>query len=203
MGTRGTRLLDDDGAADICAEYRILLGYKVDPEKAWQLIYNYFYPEYKGSDDEDVFWLSVALFQWQNGILKEEVKQKALQCIDDESYLEVWKESDSATYKKRKAVLTQLKEKLINEVNPPRKVPKCPTCYRQKTGFAIGDIFSYTHENGNISYVEVVRIRKEPVTELVPELDYKSKADFALACARVTCPCADGVACPSLAGYTC
>jgi hypothetical protein len=23
------------------------------------------------------------------------------------------------------------------------------------------------------------------------------------ACARVTCPCADGVACPSLAGYTC
>ena len=180
MGTWGTRIFDDDGAADIYAEYRILLGYKVDREKAWQLIYNYFYPEYKGSDDEDVFWLSVALFQWQNGILKEEVKQRAIQCIDDESYLEVWKESDPAAYKKRRVVLAQLKEKLINEVNPPRKVAKCPPYYREKTQFSIGDIFSYTHENGNISYIEAVRIRKKPVTKLAPELDYQSTADFAL-----------------------
>lgn len=180
MGIWGTRIFDDDGAADIYAEYRILLGYKVDPEKAWQLIYNYFYPEYKESDDEDVFWLSVALFQWQNGILKEEVKQRAIQCIDDESYLEVWKESDPAAYKKRRVVLAQLKEKLINEVNPPRKVAKCPPYYREKTQFSIGDIFSYTHENGKISYIEAVRIRKKPVTKLAPELDYQSTADFAL-----------------------
>lgn len=180
MGTWGARIFDDDGAADIYAEYRILLGYKVEPEKAWQLIYDYFYPDYKESDNEDAFWLSVALFQWQNGILKEEVKQKAIQCIDNESYLEVWKESDPAAYKKRRVVLAQLKEKLINEVNPPRKVAKCPPYYREKTQFRTGDIYSYIHENGNISYVEVVRIRKEPVTKLAPELDYQSTADFAL-----------------------
>lgn len=180
MGTWGTRIFDDDGAADIYAEYRIMLGYKLEPDKAWQLIYDYFYPDYKGSDDEEIFWLSVALYQWQNGILKEEVKQKALQCIDEESYLEVWKESDPDVYKKRKAILAQLKEKLINEVNLPRKVAKCPTYYRKKTGFSVGDVFSYTHENGNISYIEVARISKKPVTKLAPELDYQSTADFAL-----------------------
>ena len=180
MGTWSTRIFDDDGAADIRAEYRSLLGYKMDPEQAWQLIYNYFYPDFKDSDDEDVFWLSVALYQWQNGILIEEVKQRALDCIDDESYLEVWKESDPAVYKKRKAVLTQLKDKLINEVNAPRKVAKCPPYYREKTKFSIGDVFSYTHENGNISYIEVARIRKKPVTKLAPELDYRSISDFAL-----------------------
>ena len=180
MGTWSTRIFDDDGAADIRAEYRILLGYKMDPEQAWQLIYDYFYPDFKDSDDEDVFWLSVALYQWQNGILKDEVKQRALQCIDDESYLEVWKEGDPAVYKKRKAVLTQLKDKLINEVNAPRKVAKCSPYYREKTKFSIGDVFSYTHENGNISYIEVARIRKKPVTKLAPELDYRSISDFAL-----------------------
>jgi len=180
MGTWGTRVFDDDGAADIYAEYRILLGYKMEPEKAWQLIYDFFYPDYKGSDDEDIFWLSVALYQWQNGILKDEVKEKALQCIDDASYLEVWKESDPTTYKKRKAVLEQLKDKLLHEVNPPRKVAKCPPYYRTKTGFNIGEVYSYTHDNGNISYIEVVQISKKPVTKLVPELDYLSTADFAL-----------------------
>ena len=78
MGTWETRIFDDDDAADIYAEYRILLGYKMNPDKAWQLIYNYFYPDYKGSDDEDVFWLSVALYQWQNGILMNEENERRL-----------------------------------------------------------------------------------------------------------------------------
>jgi len=108
------------------------------------------------------------------------VKEKALQCIDDASYLEVWKESDPTTYKKRKAVLEQLKDKLLHEVNPPRKVDKCPLYYREKTKYSIGDVFSYTHENGNISYIEVVRIEKKPVSKLAPELDFQSASEFAL-----------------------
>ena len=70
------------GRLIIRAEYRILLGYGMPPAEAYRKIEEYFYPGYKGADDEDVYWLSVALFQWQNGLLLDYVKQRALQCIE-------------------------------------------------------------------------------------------------------------------------
>ena len=93
MGAWTTRIFDDDGAADIRAEYKILLGYGVSPEETYTRIKDYFYKDYQEEDDEDVYWISIALFQWQNGILMDEVKEKALQCIESENYLERWKES--------------------------------------------------------------------------------------------------------------
>ena len=104
MGAWSTRIFDDDGAADIRGEYRILLGYGVPPQEAYQKIEEYFLPDYQGEDDEDVYWLSIALFQWQNGILLDEVKQCAVECIDNESYLERWKDSGEKTYQKRKNI---------------------------------------------------------------------------------------------------
>lgn len=73
MGAWSTRIFDDDGAEDIISEYRILLGYGVSPEKTYHLIKEHFYQDYAGGDEEDVYWLSIALYQWQNGILMEEI----------------------------------------------------------------------------------------------------------------------------------
>ncbi len=95
MGAWSTRIFDDDGAADIRADYRILLGYGIPNEEAYRKIREKYYPEYRGKDDEDVYWLSIALYQWQNGVLMEGVKENAIRCIDDGRYLEVWKESSS------------------------------------------------------------------------------------------------------------
>lgn len=78
MGAWTTRIFDDDGASDIRAEYRILLGYGVPLEEAYRLIKDNFYKDYENSDDEDVYWLSIALYQWQNGILMDEVKENAI-----------------------------------------------------------------------------------------------------------------------------
>lgn len=180
MGTWSTRIFDDDGAEDIRGEYRILLGYNLEPEHAWQLIYDNFYPDYEGTDEEDVFWLSTALFQWQNGILQEDVKQQALRVIESGSDLKRWEESGTAVYNKRKETLEQLKDKLLHEVNPPKKIRKCLAYYRKKTKFQLGDIYAYAHENGKYSYIQVVEIGKHPVCDLCPELDYSSWSNFAL-----------------------
>lgn len=180
MGAWTTRIFDDDGAADIRGEYRILLGYGLDSDYVWQLIYDNFYPDYAGNDDEDIFWFSTALFQWQNGILREDVKQKALEAIESSSELERWKDGEKSVYKKRKETLETLKDKLLHEVNPPKKIRKCPGYYREKTKFQLGDVYAYAHENGKYSYIQVVKIGKRPVTYLCPELDYMSWSDFAL-----------------------
>lgn len=204
MGAWSTRIFDEDGASDIRAEYKILLGYGVEPEEAYQKIYEAFYKDYEGSDDEDVFWLGIALFQWQNGILREDVKEKALECIDNEEYLERWKDSGEKVYAKRKEVLYTLRDKLLHEVNPTKKkFPKCPKYYREKTKWKVGDLLAYqvvrepkeyTGDNQDEKKIQekinefsqkyfllrVVHVWKRPVTELYPGLDYCSGAKMML-----------------------
>lgn len=204
MGAWSTRIFDDDGAADIRADYKILLGYGVPNEEVYRKIREKYYPEYKGKDDEDVYWLSIALYQWQNGVLMEEVKENAIRCIDDGRYLEVWKESGEKVYEKRKAVLGILREKLMNEVNPIKKVGKCPYYYRSKTKWKVGDLLAYRIVDkmsylagslfaneiqkekcrkmmeGKYVLLRVVENRQKPVTNLYPELDYMSWSNVML-----------------------
>ena len=73
----------------------------------------------------------------------DEVKEHALRCIDNEEYLERWKDSGEKVYQKRKQVLQTLREKLLTEVNPVRKIPKCPSYYRIKTEWKVGDLLAY------------------------------------------------------------
>ena len=127
MGAWSTRIFDNDAAMDIVGEYKILLGYGVSPEETYQKISEYFGKDYIGKDEEDDYWLSIAYFQWKNGILLDEVKENAIRCIEDERFLERWKDSGEKVYQKRKKVLEEFKDKLKNEVHPTKKkFPKCP-----------------------------------------------------------------------------
>lgn len=202
MGAWSAEIFDDDGADEIKEEYKILLGYGMPRQEAYKKIEDYFYPDYQGQHDEDVYWLSIALFQWQNGILLDTVKQHALECIADNSYLERWKDSGEKIYQERKEVLEGLKYKLINIVNEERKkFPKCPKYYRDKTQWEVGDLLTYKMLSpifewgdcvkledktrfckaqelikGRYLLLRVVEIDKTPVSSICPELDYSSSA---------------------------
>lgn len=203
MGAWTTRIFDDDGAADIIGEYRIILGYGIPNEVAYQKIKEYFYKDYIGEDNEDVYWLSIALFQWQNGILMDEVKKEALRCIEGGQYLEVWKDSGKKVYEKRKQVLETLKDKLLHEVNPIKQIRKCPSYYRRKTSWKVGDLLIYQvrkgvegleqfasipaevvesekRNRGKKFLLRVVEVTKIPVSNIYPELDYTTAADLML-----------------------
>ena len=199
MGAWSTRIMDDDGARDIIDEYKILMGYGVEEQKAYEVIYDNFYKDYEGQDDEDVFWLAIALYQWKNGILREDVKEKAIASIDNQEYLERWKESGEKVYQKRKETLEEFRNNLLYEVNePPRKFSKCPKYLREKTCWEVGDLLVYqmlgeprtwsgsTNRDvflatekkllENMVLLRVVDVIKRPVTHLMPELDYASVA---------------------------
>ena len=199
MGAWSVRLMDDDGARDIIDEYKILMGYGVEEQKAYEVIYDNFYKDYEGQDDEDVFWLAIALYQWKNGILREDVKEKAIASIGNEEYLERWKESGEKVYQKRKVALEEFRYDLLHVVNaPPKKFPKCAKYLRTKACWEVGDLLAYqmiggpstwnTYTNGellaateknlleNMVLLRVVDVTKRPVTHLMPELDYASVA---------------------------
>lgn len=202
MGAWSAEIFDDDGAEEIKEEYKILLGYGMSSEEAYQKIEDYFYSDYEGKQDEDVYWLSIALFQWQNGILLEKVKQQALRCIEDENYLERWKDSGEEIYEERKLILEKLKDDLINVVKERKKrFLKCPKCYRYKTTWKVGDLLAYKIISPMLEWGEevsdedkrklqksqklikdkyillrVVDVDKNPVSEICPELDYSSSA---------------------------
>lgn len=202
MGAWSAEIFDDDGADEIKTEYKILLGYGLSPQEVYQKIEDYFYPDYQDQHDEDVYWLSIALFQWENGILLDAVKQRALECIADDAYLKRWKDSGEEIYQERKAVLEELKYKLTNVVNEERKkFPKCPKCDRYKTKWKEGDLLAYKMTAPMLEWGElvspedksrfynvqkdiknrylmlrVVAIDKMPVSSICPELDYSSSA---------------------------
>lgn len=203
MGAWSAEIFDDDDAADIIDEYKILLGYGMSPREAYQKISGYFYPDYEDAvEGKDVYWLSIALFQWKNGILMDEVKERALECIADESYLERWKDSGEEIYQERKQVLEKLRYNLMNVVNEEKKkFPKCPADFRRKTKWKAGDLLAYkmtapikpwgdcfssdekkrlrnTQERIKNGYLllRVVKNDKTPVSGICPDLDYASSA---------------------------
>lgn len=202
MGAWSAEIFDDDGAEEIKEEYKTLLGYGMSLEESYKKIEDYFYPDYEGQHDEDVYWLSLALFQWQNGILLDEVKQHALECIVNDEYLERWKDSGEEIYQERKRVLSDFKYKLINIKKETRKrFSKCPKYYRFKTKWKAGDLLAYkvlspliewegvekesdrecikkAHKNLRDNYLllRVIDINKMPVSSVCPELDYSSSA---------------------------
>lgn len=203
MGAWSAEIFDDDDAADIIDEYKILLGYGMSPREAYQKISGYFYPDYEDAvEGKDVYWLSIALFQWKNGILMDEVKERALECIADESYLERWKDSGEEIYRERKQVLEKLRYNLMNVVNEEKKkFPKCPADFRRKTKWKAGDLLAYKMTEPLVKWGEqvseenrkrfqdaqkmiksgylllhVIEIDKVPVSNICPGLDYSSSA---------------------------
>ncbi|MDO5577313.1 MAG: hypothetical protein Q4F84_09550 [Fibrobacter sp.] len=193
MGAWGTGLLQDDFVSDVKEEYKILLAYNVEPSVACKKVKEYFSKDIC-EDDENLFWIAIAYVNWQYGIEDESVKAKTLEMLDDEKYMEVWKEQGNKTYEKRKKVIEQFKNNLLYVKRPRKKVPKPMLSLRSKTAYKEGDVIAYQIGSTvgeevlelffkeNISFnkkwvlLHVVKIGKRPVSHLMPELDYYSFA---------------------------
>ena len=126
MGAWGTAIFSDDFASDIRSEYFILLSLDKTDDEVFQLIYQYFYSQCDGTEEEPVFWFAVALYQWNTGRLKENVKKKTIELIDIGADLLRWDTPDNQkNLKKRKIELEKLKQTMLS-TQPPRKKSSNP-----------------------------------------------------------------------------
>lgn len=140
MGAWGTGLYQDDTAYDIKEDYITYLKVGMTNEEATRKIIeeNDWCFEYE--DEGALLWFALADTQWKYGRLLDEVKEKAIRCIDSGVDLEKWREEDEKLCEKRKKVLEALKERLNSEQPPEKKVSKIKF-YRAY--WEVGDILLY------------------------------------------------------------
>ena len=174
MGSWGVGIFSNDIALDIKAEYQTLLAFGTPSEKAYQLIKEAFSPEEDGVE----FWFAMAEIQCKYGILHPDVKQHALDCIDNGHDEARWEGAEPKILKDREKIRMQLKEKLLADQLPRKKVPK-PSV--QKPRWQVGDIISsrivcktYSEKWFYNKYVlyRVTHLKRSEKSLIIPGLAY-------------------------------
>ena len=140
MGAWGPKLYQDDVAQDVRDEYKELLKIGLSNEEATKKLIN----DNKGLiDDVDegpIFWFALADTQWKLGRLLPEVKEKAIQYIQDGEHLKAWSNQDPKLRLKRKVVLEELMNQLNTQIPEAKKIS--PYKYF-RNDWNIGDTYAY------------------------------------------------------------
>ena len=140
MGAWGTSLYSSDTTSDIRGDYLDKLRRGKTNEEVTIEILTYYQGYIGDPEEEPLLWFALADTQWNYGRLLPEVKEKALYFLSQEVELERWAESGAKQLEAWKKTLTKLKEKLLTEPPPVKKVSK----YRlYKCQWQLGDVFAY------------------------------------------------------------
>jgi hypothetical protein len=121
MGTSGTAIFSDDTASDVRRDFVDLLRRGWAAEEALKVLLRDWSDSLEDSDDGPVFWLALASTQWDYGCLTEDVKQRAIAVVEGGANLPRWSEKQ---LDKRRAVLAELKDKLLSAQPKPRRPRK-------------------------------------------------------------------------------
>ena len=167
MGTWGTAIFSDDLASDIKTEFKNKIAFGQTSGEATEELLIEYSDELNDTDNYSVFWLSLALTQWDIGRLLNFVKEKALEIIENGNDLERWKR-DEKNLKKRKIVLEKLKDKLLSEQPKEKKIPRP---FIRQTNLEKGDLISYKLKNGKLTVLRVIDIRQDQLGDRYPLIE--------------------------------
>ena len=181
MGAWGTAIFSDDEACDVRTEYNVMAAYiDDDDELILQKMKEYFHVENTVNDMDAVFWYSLAVLQTKYGRLCEKVKNNALECIDKRYTMDGW--FDKKDNLKREKVLLNLKDKLIGEQLPRRKVskPKLERAIWQENDIVAYHLVNIVEDEyrkpsdywfyGKYILLKIVKVEKNPASHIMPEL---------------------------------
>ena len=145
MGAWGTKLYANDTTCDVRDEYI----HKLRIGKTNEEITNEMEKEYQSDvgfeDDVALFWFALADTQWNYGRLLPSVKEKALEYLEKDEDIIVWKESaKKKDYEAWLQTRESLKEKLLSPQPAPKKVYKYRV-YHCK--WRVGDVYAYRFES--------------------------------------------------------
>lgn len=120
MGTSGTALFSDDVAVGVKRDFVDLLRRGLPPEEAVAALKRDWVDSIADADDGPTFWLALTTTAWMYGGLDEDVKQKAIEVIDNGYSLPRW---SGAALARRRAVLAELRTQLLSP-QPKSKRPR-------------------------------------------------------------------------------
>jgi hypothetical protein len=152
MGAWGTALFSDDLAADVRGDFRDCIGDGVTVDAATEKLAAEYLGEMDDDDDEvSVFWLALAVTQWQLGRVHEPTRLRALQIIESGRELERW--DVPSERKKREKVLLEIAAQLNSAAPPEKKVPKR---HREANTWNIGEVLALQLLSGAWTLIRVI-----------------------------------------------
>jgi hypothetical protein len=147
--------------------YADLLGDGLSGPQATERLLREWSSSLNDPDECPVVWLALAATQWKHGRLESRVLQEALNVIDNGSDIARWKSSPD--YRKRQAVLENLRAKLLSQQPPEKHVAKR---FQDFNDWRVGDLVSYRLASGRLIILRVIGHHSDrggtaPIVELL------------------------------------
>lgn len=112
MGAWGYGIFDDDTASDVRDNFEEYIEDGLSIADATERILEEYQEEIEDEVDGATIYLALASLQMEHGELQKNIKEVALNIIENGKGLEVWEELGGDELENRKNVLNQLKLKL-------------------------------------------------------------------------------------------
>lgn len=158
MGTWETKLYEDDIAEDIKLDYGELLKKGKSNEETLKEIIEQNKDTIEDYDEGPVFWMVLADTMWNWGRLTKEVRDRAIEEIENGNNLKKWqKETTEKEYLARKKELEKLKEKLNSPMPTEKKIKILKESKNDYTGeeWKVGDTYAYKLETETARKFEI------------------------------------------------
>ena len=137
MGTWGTSLFSNDTTCDVRATYLQYYLQSNDMKEAFKRTYDE-YKELIDTDEEALFWFSLAQTQWEFGEIMSDVRNKTKEIV--ESYDIVFGE-DLDSIENWRSIIIEMKRILSSSLTVPKKPKKIKRFV--KNPWNIGDVYAY------------------------------------------------------------
>lgn len=151
MGAWSASVTGNDLAQDLRSEYTAAFSH-YDVQTALQKIESYVREEVCDESDPDEwcnFFYSLADFMWKKGILTEEIKQRAIQMIDDGFGLDLWEEAGTSMLNARKKALAKFRAQILSPMPEKKKIK--PNVYLTDI-FETGDLIAIQLQTAGKKY---------------------------------------------------
>ena len=165
-------ILKNGLAEDVAADYRELLSIGKHDEEAEEIIIKFYtQDDSMSSDEKEIFWLALALIQWEWGWLSTEVRQKAIAYLN-QTATNCSKETANAL---KQCLLAPMPPK--KKISRPKRISKCP--------WPVGSLLAYRIMSTDFHKVvggpywhkyvllRVIMIERTPVSRLSPESEWR------------------------------
>lgn len=140
MASWGPGLYQDDTAQDVKDTFKDQLHRGKETEEITRELLESWGEALDDPEDGPAIWFALADTQWNLGRLLPDVKDKALEWIDSGISQKRWAEEEPKQAAKRTQILLDLREKLLSEMPPEKKISQ----YRlYRCEWEIGDVFAY------------------------------------------------------------
>lgn len=140
MGFWGYSLYANDTTCDVRDSYLYFLRERLSDDDILVQIMNRYQEYLNDANEAPLVWYALAESMWRHGRLNQSVKKEALNWIEQRGGIDLFRETSNHG-KSWEKTLDKLKDKLLSEMPPPKRVKKQQEFNHNP--WNVGDIYAY------------------------------------------------------------